>query len=701
VIAGRNPDGSWTRWIWGVAFGLVALYVTIRMGAFAPSAEFATPEGTARLPNTYASVDHPFHVARAEILWRELALGHVLRWIGQHQGGYPVEFYPLGEAWLEVTVRALSLGTLHAESAHTLAIIGLFLAPGAAFTALAREDGWSPAVALTALVLHISLPGGWYDGGYTELVQWGLATNVAGAVAALCMLPALVRFLRTGAGWAGAAAAALAALAIYSNPRSLLAVAALGVGSWLAGIFRNNGISLRGSPAAADLTLLTRRCAQVAVLAALLAAPELIALARFRGLYTFVQYSGYTGLDEYAKTAGNGITWPVLGFGLTGLIIGLLVRRRWATTSVAAALILYLALTATLVIVPAAANLAPQLEPTRLMPLQRFLTIYLAAVAFWFILSWVVSRIAPLRRWLAPALATGIAAVILLTKTWPLGGLPPDPAVPLVPSASLYPVAMSAGPEQADLEQAIRTADEAATPGTALLVLGSALSWHQQLWAPLWTRRLLFYDNWLWYWHPNHAGTPGYDYLAGHHYPDPERTLEHDYLSRHGIGAVVATGRTREVAAGSPLLRPLHGGVYDAYSVVDPVTTVTFGDQNATVLAYGNGRIEAMSENSGTPMIARVNWYPRWEVTVDNMQIQADHLDDGYVGVAPAAPVREAELVYLVQPFDWAARAFSLLGVVGLGWLLMRKGGPVPGVGAGMFNRRAGSVNSPVNGAAK
>ena len=47
-------------------------------------------------------------------------------------------------------------------------------------------------------------------------------------------------------------------------------------------------------------------------------------------------------------------------------------------------------------IVPAAANLTPQLEPTRLMPLQRFLTIYLAAVASWFILSWVVSRVAPL-----------------------------------------------------------------------------------------------------------------------------------------------------------------------------------------------------------------------------------------------------------------------------------------------------------------
>ena len=100
--------------------------------------------------------------------------GSVLRWIGQHQGGYPVEFYPLGEAWLEVAVRALSFGTLTAQSAHTLAIVGLFLAPGAAFAALAHEDGWSPGVGFLAFVLHISLPGSWYHGGYTELVQWGL-----------------------------------------------------------------------------------------------------------------------------------------------------------------------------------------------------------------------------------------------------------------------------------------------------------------------------------------------------------------------------------------------------------------------------------------------------------------------------------------------------------------------------------------------
>jgi hypothetical protein len=649
------------------------------MGVYSLSAEVVTAEGTTRLPDTFASVDHPFHVARAEILWRELASGNVPRWISQHQGGYPVEFYPLGEAWLEVAIRALSLGTVSAEAAHTLAIVALFLAPGAAFAALAREDGWSPAVGLIAFVLHVSLPGGWYDGGYTELIQWGLVTNVAGAVAAFCMLPAIVRFLRSGAGWAGAVAAALAALAIFCNPRSLLALAALGLGAWLASVLVSSGAP-PGRP--------TLRLILVGLVAAFLAMPELMALARLRDLYTFVQYSGYSGLAAYATTSVNAVTLPIFVLGLLGLVMGLLSRYRQATASAVAALLLYVAITAALVMIPAVANVAPQLEPTRLMPLQRLLTFYLAAAALWVTLTWVISRVAPFRRWVAPVLMAVVATAILLVQTRSLGGPAPDPASPVVPAVSLYPVATSARLEQLDLENAIRAADGAATPGTALLVLGSALSWHQQLWAPLWTKRPLFYDNWLWYWHPDHAGTQRYAYLTGHHYPDPERTLERNFLAHHGIGGVVVTGPASESAATSPLLRPLREGVYDAYTVIDPVTTVTFDARNAASLAFGNQRIEAVSESSGAPVVARVNWYPRWEATVDSGRMRATRLSDGYIGIAADQRVSRVDLVYSLQPLDWAARVFSLIGLAGLGWLLVRGRGQVLAIDAGILTRR-------------
>src|SRR5918993_5457676 len=164
-------------------------------------------------------------------------------------------------------------------------------------------------------------------------------------------------------------------------------------------------------------------------------------------------------------------------------------------------------------------------------------------------------------------IAVGIAAAILLIQTRSLGGLSLDPASPVIPPVSLYSVAMSARPEQADLETAIRVADEAATPGTALLVLGSGLSWHQALWAPLWTERPLFYDNWLCYWHPDQVGTPGYRPEQGNHYPDPEQTLTPEYLTAHGVGGVVVTGQAARTASRSPLLEPLGGEGYQAYVV--------------------------------------------------------------------------------------------------------------------------------------
>jgi hypothetical protein len=634
------------------------------MGGFSISADVRTSTGIVQLPNTYASVDHPFHVARAESLWRELASGDALRWIGQHQGGYPAEFYPLGEAWLEVVVRVLSLGTLTPEGAHTLTIIVLFLLPGVAFVALASQDGWPAVVGLIALALHISLPGGWYDGGYTELVQWGLVTNVAAAVAAILMLPALIQSLRTGTPWSTGAAALLAAFAIYANPRSLLGLVALGLGAWLTGMLRWDG---------ANLNVLSGRLALVAGFAALLAAPELLALARFSDLYTFVQYSGYNGLTEYVTKAGNSVTWPVLVLGLSGLLLGLIVRRGRATTAVATSLVLYLVMTGALIVVPAAAGLAPQLEPTRLMPLQRMLTIYLAAVASWAIVSWLAATVALSLRRFVPFAAAAAVLVVVLIQTRPLDGSPPDPASPAIPPVGLYPVTMSAQSQQVDLEMAVRAADAAAPPGTALLVLGSALSWHQQLWAPLWTHRPLFYDNWLWYWQPDHVGTPGYVFLAGHHYPDPERTLDRDYLSRHGIGAVIVTGTVRPAAAQSPLLRPLRAGVYDAYTVIKPVTTLTFGDQNAAPDVLNDQRMTASSDTPGDQVTARINWHPRWQAEVDGAPVVVDRLSDGYVGLTSRTAASQAELVYSTQPLDWLARVFAVSGVVGLGWLILRQ----------------------------
>src|SRR5262245_23348403 len=82
------PVSAGKRW-WWLAWAALAGYVALRMGGFNLWAAVATPAGTIWLPNTFATVDHPFHVARADMLWQALRQGHLLRWVGQHQGGYP------------------------------------------------------------------------------------------------------------------------------------------------------------------------------------------------------------------------------------------------------------------------------------------------------------------------------------------------------------------------------------------------------------------------------------------------------------------------------------------------------------------------------------------------------------------------------------------------------------------------------------
>jgi hypothetical protein len=93
-------------------------------------------------------------------------------------------------------------------------------------------------------------------------------------------------------------------------------------------------------------------------------------------------------------------------------------------------------------------------------------------------------------------------------------------------------------------------------------------------------------------------------------------------------------------------------------------------------------------------VIARVNWHPRWEATIDSEQAEADRLRDGYIGIAPGTSVSRADLVYSTQPLDWAARVLALIGLLGLGRLLVGSGGKVTADDAGILTRRAGRIGS-------
>jgi hypothetical protein len=649
-------DGAWEvpTVVWAAGLAVLCIWVAVRLGLLDVWDTVAGPGGVStRLPDTFATVDHPFHAARAETLRRSLLDGDLLRWIAHHQGGYPVEFYPLGEAWAEVVVWAAALGTLPLAYAHKLVIVAVLLLPGLAFWLLARRDGWSPVVAFAALTAHVAVPGGWWHGGYTELVLWGLVTNVAAAVATLFVLWGLVGFLNDGARLQGTVAVLAASFAVLTNPRSLLALAVVAVATWIASQVRRE----EGAP---TWQVATGRLGVVAALGGAIAAPELISLFRFSDLYYFVRYQSYETIGEYVSNSIGAVSPGVAVLGVVGVVAGLWLPGRPATRAAALTMILYVLATAALSGGLRERGVLDQLEETRLMPFQRYLTFYLAAVAL------VAGARALLPR--LPALADGLAAAaavgLLIAYVAPVGPIHAE-------RRGLEPVLSAATPQQADFLAAIDVADDAAPPGQALLVLGTTLGaeyqWHQQLWAPFETDRPLFYDNWLWYWHTRHFGP--YDYRLGSAYP-PARiaeTLRRDYLDRHGIGAVVVTGDGLQAAAAAePYLRRVREGVFEVYLVDDPAPIVRFPGGATASVAIGNERISASGESQGGEAKIARNWYPRWRAKVNGDDVPIARTDDGYMTVPVPAGSVAVELTYAVDGWDWLARLLSLAGLVGL-----------------------------------
>lgn len=658
--SGSGGSRSVVGWVWVAAFIALAVFVGWRLGLTDLWRTVPTPEGPVRLPNGFAGVDHPFHTVRAELLRRELAEGRILRWVGQHQGGYPVEFYPLGAAWLDLGVWALGFGALPMTIAHKFAVAAVFLLPGAAWVLLARRDGWQAGVAFLALATHVAVPGAWWHGGYTELVQWGLVTNVAGAVCALFMLLWLTAFLDRGRRVDAILAMAAGAAALLTNPRSAVALAVAAVAALLA-------TSWQPTTARSRVWMIAGRLVLAGVGIGLLAAPELLSLARFVNLYTFVHYGGYESARAFLDSSATAVSTPVLAAGLAGMAVGLALPGRPLTRAVAIALPLYAGVT-----LLAAANpdspLVPQLEATRLMPFQRLLTITLAAVFAGWLFERVAARWSVRRPDLSDAALVALGVAILAFWLRPGGAEFYEPGPPEAPQRGLFPVVGTAAPQQVDLEAAVRSVADAGS-GTALLTIGSALSWHQQLWAPLWTARPLFYDDWLWYWRSDHAGPPGYVFTRGHFYPQPALALEPGYFQTHGIGAVVVAGPTRTDAAASPLLRLIRSGSdYDAYIVRDPTTTLTAGGANVTDPVFANGRAGGSAVSEG-PVTARVNSFPRWRAKIGGHPDAIDVTGAGYMRFGAAAPGERVEIIYAVDALDWLGRVLALAGVVLLGWL--------------------------------
>jgi hypothetical protein len=668
----RRPFSETPYWL--IAFAALSLWVLWRLDAF-DFASSVTVDGTSYL-NGFATVDHPFHTMRAFQLIESIRDGHPLRWITSHQGGYPVEFYPIGVAWLEVGVWALSFGSLSIFAVHKLTILLIFLLPGVGFWVLSRGDRKSPAAGFLALALQIGIAGHWMTGGFTELVSWGLVTNVTGATAALIATGALARFaLRGEMGMALLSIGAIT-LSAYANPRSLIAVGVAGVAVVLSSLFasRSGRQSFR--------TVLVR-VGSVAFITGLTSATEIVSLIRYRDLYYFVNYEQYNADKTYWAATVNAVTTPVVWLAVGGATWALVSRRFPVARVAAIALGLYVLVTLVLSGEFGDFDLIQQLEAPRLMPYQRMLMLFLAAFFVVRIFD-IVANV--FRVGSARGLATVITSIVVLVVfIRPVGDI--GPTFQGLVEERRMPMS-----ELDSFREAVRQADAAAPDGTSILILGTQYSWHERLWASLDTDKPLYYEHWLWGWNDQHEGPPAlpngdctFDNDLGNSYPCPDQALTEEFLSVHGVGAVVVTdvrgqhnsGNSRDTAGSSALLTQVSTSqAWDVYAVSAASALVTNGDTQPTSIDVESESITASFADGSGEILVRVNWFPRWQATVNGESVDVERGPGGYMTIHAPAGAAEVKLTYAMTTLDWLTRISAIAGVfaaVSL-WLAGRRG---------------------------
>ncbi|MDQ3657691.1 MAG: hypothetical protein M3457_21780 [Chloroflexota bacterium] len=612
-----------------------------------------------QLPNTLATVDHPFHATRADTLLKSLREWQPLRWVAHHQGGYPVEFYPLGFAWLDVGLWAALAGQFPVIAVHKLSVMLLFVLPGVGFWILSRGDKLNPFVPVLALAIHISVPGDWMHGGRMELLYWGLATNVGGATLAFIMMAALSRYVMEGSRWYCLLAVLAASAAIYTNPRSAIAIAVAATAVLLSSVF--SGTTSRR----ANLGTALSRIGLVGVLGMLLTAPLLLPLVRYERLYYFVNFEAYSSLRDYLTDSSTAITPIVCVIALAGVLIAIAVKSMRHTRSAAFGLALFVAATVAFATFDRLGDLIQQLEAPRLMPFQRFLAIYVAAAA----VAWVIERLVSMAKVRGKSvLSGGVLGLAAFFTILTFGG-----AFGELDVKYQQPVLWTTGiPEFAHYTSAIDEAAELAPEGTAIYVVGDQQSWwHEHLWGPTRTDAPFFYEDFMWYWHEDHEGP--YDNQIGHAYHDPEETFNPEWLHAHGVSVLVVTNMPVPVGATDPKVAARtnpnftyqgSSGLWDIYSVNDPVPIVTNGETEPQSLAIENERIIATFDSASGEVLIRRNWFPRWEAFADGQRVDIQRTDNGYMRLDVPEGTREIELVYAVTGLDWLGRLAAIGGLV-------------------------------------
>lgn len=655
-----KPKQHFITLFWGSALIGLCLWAIWNIGGFDLTTTLS--DGTV-VPNTYGTVDHPFHASRASVLLETIGQGELLRWMGSHQGGYPVEFYPLGVAWIDVVLYVLTLGTIPILALHKLAVALIFVLPALAYWLLVRGDKLHPSAAFLATAVHVAFPGHWLNGGYEELVGWGLVTNVAGGTFALMGTVLLARYVLYRHHYAGVGAVIAIAAGAVSNPRSLFAVVLAALAIAVCHLIRSRELAFVARVRDAVIAI---GC--IGVLALLLSAPVITALMRYSDQYLFLHYQFYRPLSMYWDALITAMSLPVLVVSIVcGAIVSAVWRQPRATFALAVTVLFYALFTMWVAGADNPPPLVEQLEAPRLMPFQRLAMIALAAVLTVSGIVWLTQRLTVAWREaiIAVVVIGGSAIGINLQST----GSPNE----LVNEQAMYPVSTVGVQRFADLEAATSLANDIRPQGTAVLVIGNQDNWwHEQLWAPGIENGTYYYDDWMWYWHDDQPGP--YRPVIGYWMQNPSDALNDEYFQQHGIGVVmvsdmgVSRGTPPRISARSnPRLE--HAGTFggwDVYTVATPTSIASREGEPAETAEVGNGRITASFPDGTGDIVVRQNWFPRWEATVNGQPARMVRDTSGYMRImAPDGPV-ELELRYGVTIMDWLARVGSLGGVVGL-----------------------------------
>jgi hypothetical protein len=685
---------AWQGWLWTVVLlGLLGGFA-FKLGAthWYTAYPLTLPDGrTIRLPDTFTSIDHPFHIAKERATVDALRAGHLPAWFSNHQGGFPAEFYPTGGDVIVAFLYLLAFSTIPLAVVHKLVVIGVLLLPPLVYWAIARRERLPLSVAVLAALLHLFVRGNWLAGGSREAVDYGLWPDTLASYLPLFLILWGADWLRRGDRRGLILATLSATLAVYTNPRSVLGLAAAGLALGVValsefitlrpiglpwqrrsvtmkpdtlprpGRWRRVWDALRWPP----LPLLWRS-GVLAGLVLLLSAALLLPLRENQDLYKFTIYVQFETINQVwvNPAQGNGVGYiesvlpGLIALAGLGTVVGLL-RRGFYTRVFAVLLPLSYLL---IVLVGWTWRDLPvfaQLEGPRLMPLLRPATIFLAALGAHEALRCAL-RLCRVR---GGAMLTGVAtivvaALILLSARVPFDdeqrGLPLDQTTDQVGFTAIA--------------RAAYLFDAAAGPGDKPLIIGNPLSWHASFWIPALTRRDVFHNDYLWFWRTT-------DYANQEFLSDEPAALGENFLRQHGLTMVlIDTDRhdLLDLANSRSYLTRLDEGAAGGYAIYrvasppgPPNGYVIPVRGTVTALAVQPERLTAtVTSDTAQEVRIIINDFPRWRAWINGQPAPIARTPDGYIGLTIPAGAAQIELRYVTSTANWLGRTGVALGTL-------------------------------------